>query len=308
MKVSSQRRKGSVLILALWALLLLSMAIFAWTEFINKNIAITGDRNDGLEARAMAHSGVVVALHPQVTQLTPILNQQFSADRGYKVQLTGEGGRLNLNWLFTPPESADAGRLALFKRYCERRGLNMEQQARLTDCILDWLQPGNIPRLDGAKAEGDYHPPGRGYFLSVQELALVKGSGPLVSQAGWQDDFTIYSSPGQVDLQSASLRIIESLPGVGEMNAARFIKIRQGPDGVDGTMDDHIFKDVNEAISYLGLNTQQAEQLAPYVYVENPLTNVHIISTGQCGRVFRRVEVVAKKMGMQPIIMSWKEL
>jgi len=302
------RRGGSVLILSLWALLLLSAAILAWVKFIDQSIVITGDRNNGLEAKALAHSGVMVALHPQVSQQTALLTQYLTIDRGYKVQMTGEGGKLNLNWLFTPAESPDPAKVAIFQRYLAQRGLNLEQQMHLIDCILDWLDADNIPRLNGAEDEGDYHPPNRGAFLSVDELALVKGSGPLVSQAGWKDDFTIYTTPGLVDLQSAPLRVLEVLPGVGEANAVRFLNMRRGPDQLDGTMDDHLFKDVGEALSFLGLNGMQAQQLGPFVTVENPLTTVHILSTGQCGNVYRHVEVVAKKLGMQPIILSWKEL
>jgi len=299
---------GSILILALWALLLLSAAVFAWVKFIDQNISFTGDRNDGLTAKALAHSGVIVALHPAVSRLTPILNQQLGPDRGYKVQMTGEGGRLDLKWLFTPPEHPDPGKIAIFQRYLLGRGVTLQQQMRLVDCILDWLTPPNAPQhLNGAKADANYHPPGRESFLSVDELAQVKGSEPLVSQPGWEDDFTIYSGQG-VDLQSASLRILEALPGVGQANAVRFLQVRQGPDGMDGTRDDHIFANAAEALSYLGLNSAQINAITSYVYVENPLSTVHLLSTGQCRNVQRRLEVVAKKMNMQPIILSWKEL
>ncbi len=296
-----------MLILALWALLLLSAAIFAWLKFIDQNITITGDRNNGLEAKALAHSGVMVALHPAVTRMTPLMTQYLAPDRGYRVQMTGEGGRLDLNWLFANPAAPDLGKMALFQRYLQRRGLNIQQQERLTDCILDWLTPGNVPRINGAKESEDYHPPGRGIFLSVQELALVKGSQPLVSQPGWQDDFTIYTNQG-IDLQSASLRILEVLPNVGEVNAVRFLKFRQGPDGLDGTADDHIFQSVAEATSYLGINGAQAAQISPYVWLDTSESFVHIRSTGQCGNVYRHVEVVAIKQAMQPNIKSWKEL
>jgi len=222
--------------------------------------------------------------------------------------MTGEGGRLNLNWLFAPAESPDPAKLALFQRYLQRRGLNLEQQQRLTDCILDWLSTSNIKHLNGAEEDANYHPPHRDQFLSVGELALVKGSGPLVSQAGWQDDFTIYTSPGLIDLQSASRRILQSLPGVGDPNIDNFMRIRQGPDGIDGTADDHLFANVTEALSYLGVSGAQAQMLSQFVYVENPMSTVHIKSIGHCGKIDRSVEVVAKKMGMQPIILSWKEL
>ena len=305
----SGRQGGSVLILSLWALLLLSAAIFAWLKFIDQSIVVTSNRNDGLEAKALAHSGVMVALNPQVTRLTPILSQQLTPNRGYKVQMTGEGGRLNLNWLLTPAVNPDPEKIAIFQRYLQRRGLNIQQQLRLIDCALDWLSPGNVPRLNGAKADVDYHPPGRGLFLSVDELVQVKGTQPLVSQPGWQEDFTIFTNPGLIDLQSASRCVLEVLPGVGDATASRFLQIRQGPDGLDGTRDDHIFKDINEAVSYLGLNSLQAQQLAPYVFLDDlQQPTVHILSTGQCGNVFRSVEVVAKKQGLQPIILSWKEL
>jgi hypothetical protein len=302
------RRGGSVLILALWALLLLSAAIFVWLKFINQGIEITNQRNQGLTATALAHSGVMVALDPGVTSQTPLMSQRFSADRSYQVRMTGEGGRLNLNWIFSTPDAPDQGKIALFKRYLQRRGLTLEEQQRLIDSILDWLSTGNLQHLNGASEDANYHPPHRGAFLSVGELALVKGSAPLVSQGGWQDDFTIYTNPGLIDLQSASRRVLESLPNVGDPNIDRFLQVRQGPDGIDGTADDHAFASVSEAVSYLGISGAQAQLLGQYVYVENPLSTVHIKSIGHCGKIDRSVEVVAKKMGMQPIILSWKEL
>ena len=304
----SSRRGGSVLILSLWALLLISAALVAWLKIIDQGIELTNQRNNGLTAKALAHSGVMVALNPGVTNLTPLMTQRMDANSGYDVRMTGEGGRLNLNWIFTPAEAPDSGKIALFQRYLQRRGLTLEQQQHFTDSILDWLAVGNVQHLNGAEEDANYHPPHRDAFLSVGELAQVKGSAPLVSQAGWQDDFTIYTSPGLIDLQSASRRVLECLPGVGDPSIDSFLRVRQGPDGVDGTADDHLFANVTEAISYLGVNSAQAQLLAPYVTVETPLSTVHIQSTGKCGNVERRVEVVAKKMGMQPIILSWKEL
>jgi len=303
------RRSGSVLILALWALLLLSAAIFAWLKFINQGIDITNQRSQGLTATALAHSGVMVALNPGVSTQTPLMHQRFPLDRSYDVQMTGEGGRLNLNWIFTPPQTPDPGKIAIFQRYLEHRGLTLEQQQHLTDSILDWISPGDdIKHLNGATDDANYHPPHRGQFISVDELALVKGSAPLVSQAGWQDDFTIYTNPGQIDLQSANQRVLQSLPNVGDSNLDNFLRIRRGPDGIDGTADDHQFASVAEALSYLGVSGAQAQLVSQYIYVENPMSTVHIKSTGRSGNIKRSVEVVAKKMGMQPIILSWKEL
>ena len=299
------------MILALWALLLLSAAVIVWVKFLQQTMTITTQSNNGLDAKALAHSGVMVALHPQVTQLTPIMNQQFTAERGYKVQMTPEGGRLNLNTIFFPQNGPDPNRIAMFKRYLERRGVNMAQQAYLIGSILNWLDPSNLAHLNGAPEGDNYHLPKRGNFLSVDELAQVKGSEPLVSQAGWEDDFTIYTNPGTIDLQSANRRVLESIPGVGDSTVNRFLQVRRGADGMDFTADDHVFQSVQEAMSYLGITGPQLEIWGQYVSLENPVSQtkmVHIKSTGQCGNIYRHVEVVATKGNMQPIIYFWKEL
>jgi hypothetical protein len=299
------------LILALWALLLLSTAVFAWVKYIQANITLSGQGNAALEAKAFSHSGVMVALHPQIDTLNPILNHQFSPDHTYSVRMTGEGGRLNLNWIFTPVNAPDPVKIEIFKRYLERRGLTLPQREHFTDSILDWLNPGTIGHLNGAEDSANYHPPHRGQFLSVDELSLVAGSRPLVAQPGWQDDFTIYTNPGFIDLQSASRLILECLPGVGSAVVSRFLEVRQGPDHLDGTRDDYVFKSAAEALSYLGITGSRADQLAGYVDVEDPKapnSTVHIKSTGQSGNVYWDTEVVATKQNLQPIIHSWKEL
>ena len=304
--------RGSVLIMALWALLILSGAIFAWVKFINQTIEMTGERNNGLEAKALAHSGVVVAMSPDVTQITPLLKKQFSDRSSYQVQMKGAGGKLNLNWIFENPQAADPVRIELWHRYLDQFGLNIHEKEALTDCILDWLDQDNLARLNGAEDEGTYHPPNRGFFLSVQELTQVKNSKPLVSKGGWDEDLMVLPpGAGQagVDLQAASMRVLKTvLNNVPQSNLERFVKYRQGEDGLDGTPDDYLFKDTGAAESYLGMGVTQVQAVQGLVYIQNPANFVEIKSTGHYGNVTRRVEVVANKAGNPPIILTWKEL
>lgn len=309
---SKRGQRGSALILSLWALLMLSAAVFAWVKFIAQDITISGEANAGLDARALAHSGVAVALHPRVSQATPLLEQQFTPERGYKAQLTSESGKLNLNWLLqgaaqNPPTPDSPAKIVLFKKFLEAHGLSFQERERLVDCLLDWLDAGDLQRLNGAEKSGDYNPPNRGAFVSVDEIAEVKGSEPLVSQPGWKDDLTIWSRPGRIDLQSAPLSVLELLPNVGDPQAQRFIQLRQGADKLDGTADDHIFKDVNEAMQYLGVSGPAAEALAPFVILERTPVIVRIISTGQSGKVYRQVEAVAQRVPGQTNFLWWKE-
>lgn len=306
--------RGSALILSLWALLLLSASVFAWVKFIDQNITLASEANALLDAKALAHSGVAVALHENVSRTTPLLHAKFGANRKYDVQLTSEAGKLNLNWLLqgaimipTPQEAAQ--KLVIFKRYLERRGLSFQERERLVDCLLDWLDNDNVHRINGAEEEPNYHPPNRGAFISVEEIVQIKGSKPLVSKPGWKDDLTIHSEPGTVDLQSAPLSVLEVLPNIGDPNAQRFLQIRQGLDKTDGTADDRIFKSVEEALQYLNIGGLAKQQLSPYVTVEPKPAVVRIISIGQSGKVNRQVEAVARRVGGgQASFLLWKEL
>jgi len=297
------RARGSVLLLALWALLLLSVVVFAWVKIINKDMEIVHQANAGLDARALAHSGVWIALHPLVSRQTPLLYATFGTERGYNAKLIGEGGKLNLNWLLQTADQ-DTRKRQLLQNYLSLRGLNLEECEILIDSMLDWIQPGNMHHLNGSPDSATYknaHRP----FLSVDELAQVNGSWPLVSQPGWKDDFTIYSQ-GPVDLQAAPLLVLESIPGIGAQRAARFLSVRLGPDKIDGTKDDYIFTDINAALGIMGISNSQSAALNGLVSLNDP--TYHVTSVGWSGDVKRQVEVVAQKSGAAPSILYWKEL
>ena len=296
-------QRGSVLLLVLWALLVLSGVVFAWVKMIHQDLAIIHQTNSGLDARALAHSGVWVALHPVVSRQTPLLEASFGPERGYKAKLMGEGGKLNLNWLLQTLEQ-DPRRRHLLENYLSHRGLSLQEQATFIDSMLDWVQPGNLHHLNGMQDSPTYknaHRP----FLSLDEVSKVNGSKPLVSQPDWQDDFTIYSS-GPVDLLFATFNVLRSIPGIDDVRATRFLNYRQGPDHIDGTKDDPVFKSITEVSSFLGLSDSQFQALNGLVDIQDP--TCHILSEGRSGGVTRRVEVVAQKNGAAPTILYWKEI
>ena len=90
---------GAALMLALWALFLLSAMVISWALDIDSRLTLSGDANRGLTAEAMAASGAEVALHPNIKPSSPNLHGALGTRGSYDVRITGEGGRLNLNWL-----------------------------------------------------------------------------------------------------------------------------------------------------------------------------------------------------------------
>jgi type II secretory pathway component PulK len=293
-------RQASALLLVLWALVVLSAAVFTWVTMIHGDLQVHSEGNRDVEARAMAHSGLALALHPLVTIKTPALEEDVAADLGYKVRITSEGGRLNINWLL---RGEDPRKLTILKQWLENRGLEFQEREAFVDCLLDYVDGDDLKRLNGQETEGDYQPPNR-ELTSVDEIAQVANSGPLVSQAGWKDDLTI-DSQGPIDLTAAPAETMRLLPGLGEARIAAFLTYRQGKDGLDGTIDDPEFKNLREIQSFLALSDTQFKELGGLVMQKDP--TMRIISEGRAGNAYRQLEVVVRKAAASPQILSWKE-
>lgn len=293
-------RSGSALLLVLWGLLLLSAAVFGFAKWVQQDTQIHAESNRDLEARAMAHSGLALALHPLVSKLTPGLEEDFGNGLGYSVRMVSEGGKLNIRWLL---EGEDQRKMDILKRWLEARGLSYNEREVLVDCLLDWVDADNAHRLNGVEDDGDYHPPNRP-LQDIEEIAQVRGSEPLTRTDGWKEALTIYSQ-GPIDLTAAEPDLLRLIPGLGEAQIQRFVQFRRGRDGVDGTLDDPEFKKLEEVQSFLGINAAQFKQLGGLISVKDQ--TMHVTSEGRSGNAYRQVEVVVLKTGGNPQILSWKE-
>ena len=185
----------------IWALLLLSAAVLAFAEWMQQDIQLHGEANRDLEARAMAHSGLALALHPLVTKLTPGLEEDLGGGLGYQVKIVSEGGKLNIRWLL---EGEDQRKIDMLKKWLEAARRSSSTSAIVfVDCLLDWVDADDAHHLNGTEDDGDYHPPNRP-LQSVEEIAQVRGSEAAhpARRAG-SEALTIYSQ-GPLDLSSAT--------------------------------------------------------------------------------------------------------
>lgn len=290
--------------MVLCALFLLTLIVFGLARRVNDELLLAGRDNRALEAKALAYTGLQLALHPLASPRTDALHRQVDARHRYLARITGEGGRLNLNWLLT---GEDQRKLGVLKTYLENKGLNFQEREILTDCLLDWVQPGTTTHLNGSKTGLDGQPvPGRP-IQDLTEIRRVAGSQPLTGLSGWDNDFTLLSK-GPIDVQWADDAVIAALPGVGQSRARSFVKQRRGPDGLDGTADDFVLADTNNpqiVAQVLGLSPDQFTAIQELVTTGD--TTVRIISAGQAQDVVHTFEVVARKEGLQPQILLWKE-
>ena len=293
-------RHGSALLLVLWALLLLSAAVFGFAKWMQQDLQLHAESSRDLDARAMAHSGLALALHPLVTKLTPGLEEDLGGGLGYSVRMVSEGGKLNISWLIA---GEDSRKLDILRKWLETRGLGYNEREVFVDCLLDWVDADNAHRLNGVEDEGDYHPPNRP-LQSIEEIAQIRGSEPLTRTEGWKEALTIYSQ-GPIDLTAADPEMLRLIPGLSEAQIQRFVQFRRGRDGVDGTLDDPEFKNLEDVQRFLGISAAQFKQLGGLISVNDK--TMHVTSVGRSGNAYRQVEVVVLKTGGNPQILSWKE-
>ncbi len=287
--------------LALWALFLLAAVVMAWATQIDARISMGGAANRNLEAEAMACSGAEVALHPAIKPGAAVLEGQPLPGQSWSVRITGEGGRLNLNWLLA---GENPQRLEILRRFLELKGIDLNERDHMIDTLLDWVDPDNLVRLNGAEAEGDYRPANI-LFTRVTELKRVRGWEAFTSPENWDDELTLNSS-GPVDLRWAPRDVLLSLPGMDEGMVDRYIALRSGPDELDGTVDDAEFKTMDEIRDALGFSIEQFKQLAPLVGFNDQVQR--IVSVGRSGNVSRTVQMVVRKTGAAPQMITWKEI
>jgi hypothetical protein len=299
-KVRRQKRKagGAAIMLALWALFLLSALVIAWALDINSRLAISSEGTRMLKAEAVACSGAEVALHPSTKPGSPNLNGQLDNGASYHARLTGEGGRIDLNWVARPEN------VEILRRYLENKGIDLNERDTMIDSLLDWVQPGTgLHRLNAPEESDDYHP-AHASLTRVDELKKVAGWAEFTSVPGWDDDFTVNTMQG-VDLQWASHDVLLALPGMTNEIVDRFLQLRQGPDQIDGTEDDVQFKSLQDLQIALGLNQEQVKQLQNLIFLNSPVYRV--VSVGTAGKAMRTVQMVFRRVGLTPQLIAWKE-
>jgi general secretion pathway protein K len=301
--MSIQKIRGAAIMLALWALFLLSALVISWALDIDSRLSISGDATRMLKAEAVACSGAEVALHPAVNPGSRNLSGQLNNGASYEARLTGEGGRLDINWL-TAGEDSD--HLEILRRYLENKGIDLNERDTMIDSLLDWVEPNTGLHRLNAQPESDTYHPAHAPLTRIDELKQIAGWADFTSVPGWDDDFTVNTRTG-VDMTWASRDVLLALPGMTPQVVDRFLQLRQGPDGIDGTEDDTVFKSNEQIRATLGLNQEQFNSLQKVLSPNVPVPIFRVVSVGRAGKATRTVQMVFRRVGFAPSVITWKE-
>ncbi len=301
---ASHFRRGSALIFVLWALLLLGMAVFGVAELVGLSIDHTSYGERAIDARGLALSGLAFGLNPQLMKDDPILAQTSGPGRSFKATFGSEGARLNLNYVLLSKNQQIL--INLFTRW----GLQVEQATHVADCMYDWITPGDLKSLDGAKAQ-DYvnanlpQVPTYQPFDSFDEVALVMDFA-LVEKVrpNWQDSFTLWSQ-GPLNVNEATPDLIAAVFSLDPDRVAMWTSARNGRDGIAGTADDVPVNSLTTFASELGITQTQTTQLGNQVDFADNNRRVESVGVSQGTQV--KISVVTR-LNSSPIqYFLWSE-
>ncbi len=237
--------------MVLWVITILSVVVLEFSFAMRTEINITRNYQEQLKLYAAAEGSLqravaelILKQDPRFQQLkknvkpgeAPLEYSEWVTDgREYPVafesvegavRVVGEAGKVNINRVSD----------GMLRKIMTNLGLDMDARDIIVDSILDWRDPDDFIRVNGAENEyyqslKDPYDCKNGDFDSVEELMLVRGITPELfygqkakagegegtkeETIGLKDIFSLYALGEQIDINSASLpvlRVVLSLP------------------------------------------------------------------------------------------------
>jgi general secretion pathway protein K len=255
--------RGVALIMVLWVMTILIVVVLEFSFSMRTEVNITKNFKEELQLYAIAEGGVQRAIAELIlkhdtraqqisktaktAEVAPERKEWVADGRPYPLQfdqgecelrIMSESGKMNINTISETTLRKVIGNL----------GLEGEKRDVVVDSILDWRDPDDLYRINGA--ENDYYQsvkePYRcknGNLDSIEELLLVRGvtpelfygrseakpgeEGAKASDVGLKDLFSIYASGEQVDINSASLQVLRAVLGIPSEAGKAILKARE---------------------------------------------------------------------------------
>lgn len=261
--------KGVALIMVLWVVTILSVVALEFCFAMRTEINITKNFKEELQLYAMAEGGIQRAIteliykndsriqqmrKAQKPEEAPPEQKEWVTDgRPYRlafdqgsceIRIMSEAGKININLVSESTLRKIIGQL----------GLEGEKRDIVVDSILDWRDPDDFYRTNGAENEY-YQSLKEPYFCkngnlsSIEELLLIRGVTPAlfygikgikkeeaigkgeeemkVNRTGLKDIFSIYSPQELVDINSATSPVLSFLLGIPKELAQLIVKARE---------------------------------------------------------------------------------
>jgi general secretion pathway protein K len=236
-------QRGLALVVVLWVLVLLSLIAASFTYTTRTEVNLTRNLIEAAKAEALADAGINRAI---LGLMDPDEATRWKADgRVYIFRLGGEGDEADAGANEVGPEGSEVritiqdeiGKIdlnraqdELLQSLFELAGLDPDEAAALVDAIVDFRDPDDLVRLNGAE-DKDYAAAGLPWgakdapFEAVEELEQVLGMNleiyrrvkPALSVFARRPGFNPHFAPAEVLL---------ALPGIEEQDVSGFTERR----------------------------------------------------------------------------------
>ena len=255
-----KEERGVALIMVLWVIAILSVVVLEFSFGMRTEANLTKNFKEEASLYAFAEGGLQRAIVELIYRHDARIQQKRSAMKKEEippekeewhtdgrantltfspgkceVRIMGEDGKININ---TVSE-------ALLRKIIGNMGLEETERDIVVDSILDWRDPDDFYRLNGA--EKDYYQSlpnpydcKDGNLDSIEELLLVrgvtsdlfhgrrkKGEDGKSEKIGLKDLFSIYASGEQIDINSASPLAMRMVLGIPRDVAQLVVKARE---------------------------------------------------------------------------------
>jgi len=287
-----RRKRGSALMLMIWAVLLMSITVMGVVEYVRSSAEEAKLAAYEFRALHLAESGLAVGMHPNTRRGDLVLKQQIGPESGFDVVINYEGARIPINYATDERLREAIYNLLIYWQ------LNADEAAIAADSLADWIDNDKSPRANGAEADyyqqlGIYDAPRNQGFVRVDEMLLVRGMEAVDRRKpDWREYFSIYGE-GQIDLRTVFKDVLLAVTGASESDVNRFITERDGADGIPGTEDDRRIRD-EEAYQLLGLSGDRLAAIRGIVNDDDTSLR-RITSIGWVGTKRAKIIVVTRR-------------
>lgn len=227
---SGRRERGIALIIVLWITVLLALIAVGMGQDSRTETLLTRNQLSLAKARALADGAVERAMYEH---LRPPFPEKVWFPNGavhgweedgvrYAASLAWESGRIDMNVAREP---------LLKGLFTSAAGLPAEDVNRLVDALMDWRDPDDAKRLNGAEAP-EYRAAGRNYvpananFETIEEVQRVLGMTPEI-YAKIADLITVYSRQPGIDPAGATRGVLLSIPNMTAEIVDAYIQQRE---------------------------------------------------------------------------------
>jgi general secretion pathway protein K len=222
------KQGGFALVVVLWVVALLTVMAGGFALGMRTDTNLTYYQVASAKARALAEAGV----NRGIMELLKQEEDRVWATDGSPNQLPLEDGALTIS------VQDESGKIDLNVAQTELLGgllhaLGVDDRARdaLVDSILDWRDPDDLRRANGAeaadyKAAGLPYGPKNGPFDSVDELQQVLGMTPalFLRMRGF---VTVYSQQGGINPLVAPRTVLLAVPGWDAAQVDSYMAMRE---------------------------------------------------------------------------------